>query len=217
MMHLMVTRRLVIAGAAALAFGVACLPGGPSWAAAEDDAKIKIQRLADSALGILADKTLSQPGREENLRKILLANFNIRAIGKFVVGPHWRSASRDERSEFLGVFETYMVKTYAVRLGRYAGEKVKIVFIQPAKRGFVVGSQVVRPNRPPVELKWRLRKPKKGELAVVDVVIENISMALTQRQEFAAVIQQRGGNLRGLISALREKIKDQDAKNTPSN
>ena len=51
----------------------------------------------------------------------------------------------------------------------------------------------------------------------VDVVIENISMALTQRQEFAAVIQQRGGNLRGLISALREKIKDQDAKNTPSN
>ncbi len=91
------------------------------------------------------------------------------------------------------------------------------MFIEPAKRGFVVGSQVVRPNQSPVELKWRLRKPKKGELAVVDVVIENISMALTQRQEFAAVIQQRGGNLRGLISALREKIKDQDAKNTPSN
>ena len=216
-MHLMVTRRLVIAGAAALAFGVACLPGDPSWAAAEDDAKIKIQHLADSALGILADKTLSKPGREEGLRKILLANFNIRAIGKFVIGSHWRTAPRDERSEFLGVFETYMVKTYAVQLGRYAGEKVKILSVQPDKRGFVVISQVVPPNRPPVVLKWRLRKAKDGELAVVDVVVENISMALTQRQEFAAVIQQRGGNLRGLISALREKIKELDNKDTASN
>ncbi len=216
MMHLMVTRRLVIAGAAALAFGAAYLPGGPSWAAA-DDAKTKIQRLANGALGVLADKSLSKPGREEGLRKILLANFNVRAIGKFVVGPHWRSAARDERSEFLGVFETYMVKTYAVRLGQYAGEKFKVLSVQPDKRGFVVISQVVPPNRPPVELKWRLRKPKKGELAVVDVVVENISMALTQRQEFAAVMQQRGGNLRGLIPALREKIKDLDAKNTASN
>ncbi len=217
MMHLMVTRRLVIAGAAALALTLASLPGGPSWAAAEDDAKIKIQRLADDALGVLADKSLSKPGREENLRKILLANFNIRAIGKFVIGSHWRTAPRDERSEFLGVFETYMVKTYAVRLGPYAGEKFKILSVLPDKRGFVVISQVVPPNRPPVVLKWRLRKAKDGELAVVDVVVENISMALTQRQEFAAVIQQRGGNLRGLISALREKIKELDNKDTPSN
>ncbi len=213
----MVTRRLVIAGAAAVALTLASLPGGPSWAADDDDAKIKIQHLADGAVGVLADNSLSRPGREEGLRKILLANFNIRAIGKFVVGSHWRLAARDERSEFLGVFETYMVKIYVVQLGQYAGEKVKILSVRSDRRGFVVVSQVVPPNRPPVELKWRLRKSKKGGFAVVDVVIENISMALTQRREFAAVIQHRGGNLRGLISALREKIKDLDNKNTASN
>jgi phospholipid transport system substrate-binding protein len=213
----MVTRRIVVAGAAVLALGLTWLPAGPARATAEDDARTQIQRLADGALGVLADKSLSKPGREEGLRKILLKNFNIPAIGKFVVGAHWRKAARDEKSEFLGVFETYVVKTYAVQLGQYAGEKFKILSVLPDKRGFVVISQVTPPNRPPVELKWRLRKPKRGELAVVDVVVENISMALTQRQEFSAVIQQRGGNLRGLISALREKIKDLDNKSTASN
>lgn len=216
MTYLMVTRRLVVAGAAVLALGLAWLPAGPAQASAED-ARAQIQRLADGALGVLADKSLSKPGRIEGLRKILLKNFNIPAIGKFVVGAHWRTAAKDEKSEFLDVFETYVVKTYAVQLGQYAGEKFKILSVLPDKRGFVVISQVRPPNRPPVELKWRLRKPRNGELAVVDVVVENISMALTQRQEFSAVIQQRGGNLSGLISALREKIKDLDARNAARN
>lgn len=216
MTYLMVTRRLVVAGAAVLALGLAWLPAGPAQASAED-ARAQIQRLADGALGVLADKSLSKPGRIEGLRKILLKNFNIPAIGKFVVGAHWRTAAKDEKSEFLDVFETYVVKTYAVQLGQYAGEKFKILSVLPDKRGFVVISQVRPPNRPPVELKWRLRKPRNGELAVVDVVVENISMALTQRQEFSAVIQQRGGNLSGLIAALREKIKDLDARNAARN
>lgn len=216
MTYLMVTRRLVVAGAAVLALGLVCLPGGPAQASAED-ARAQIQRLADGALGVLADQSLSKPGRIEGLRKILLKNFNIPAIGKFVVGAHWRTAAKDEKSEFLDVFETYVVKTYAVQLGQYAGEKFKILSVLPDKRGFVVISQVRPPNRPPVELKWRLRKPRNGELAVVDVVVENISMALTQRQEFSAVIQQRGGNLSGLIAALREKIKDLDARNAARN
>lgn len=216
MTYLMVTRRLVVAGAAVLALGLAWLPAGPAQASAED-ARAQIQRLADGALGVLADQSLSKPGRIEGLRKILLKNFNIPAIGKFVVGAHWRTAAKDEKSEFLDVFETYVVKTYAVQLGQYAGEKFKILSVLPDKRGFVVISQVRPPNRPPVELKWRLRKPRNGELAVVDVVVENISMALTQRQEFSAVIQQRGGNLSGLIAALREKIKDLDARNAARN
>ncbi len=207
----MFTRRFVLTCAAILVLGIVWQPRH-SVASVEDDARAMVQRLADRVLEIVGDKEATFTKRETQLRKLLLDNFNVRAIGRFVVGSRWRTSSKAQRAEFIKVFETYVVKTYTVQLGQFAGEKFKVLSASPDKRGFLVTSQVVPPNRAPVELKWRVRKSKSGVLSIVDVVVENISMALTQRQEFASVIQQRGGTLDGLIEALREKNKQLDAK-----
>ena len=212
----MMTRRFVLACAAAAGIGILGL-NGPAHADLLGDANEKVQVLADQALSILADKSISRVDREARLKTLFLDNFDVKAIGKFVIASHWRTATDQERADFLAVFQDYVVKTYAVQLGQYAGEKFKVLSAQPEKRGVVVISQVAPPNRPPIELKWRLRKPKSGSLWIVDVVVENISMALTQRQEFAAVIQQRGGTLQGLIVALREKIQELESKEAASN
>ncbi len=207
----MLTRRFVLTCAAILALGVVWQPRH-SAASLEDDARAMVQRLADRVLEIVADKDAARTEREADLRKLLLDNFNVRAIGRFVVASHWRTASKERRAEFIEIFKTYVVKTYTVQLGQFAGETFNVVSASPDKRGFLVTSQVVPPNRAPVELKWRVRKSKSGALNIVDVVVENISMALTQRQEFPSVIQQRGGSLEGLIAALHEKIAQLEAK-----
>jgi len=197
-----------------LLFGIAAALSGfwPSAgsAAIEDDAKAMVQQLADRALGILARKDIPKAERESQLHDLLVANFNVPAIGRFVVASYWRSASKQEKAEFLEVFEVYVVKTYSAQLGQYSGEKFRVLSAAPDQKGVVVTSEVVPVDREPVDLKWRIRQSKPGELKVVDVVVENISMALTQRQEFASVIQKRGGTLSGLVEALREKIADLD-------
>lgn len=208
----MFTRRFVLACVAILAVGILSRPA-PADAAIGEDAKAMVQALADGALKVLAETDGTRADRDKRLRTLLLAHFNVRAIGRFVIASHWRTASKQQRRDFLKVFESYVVKTYTVQLGQYAGEKFKVLAAQPDKRGVVVISEILPPNRSPVVLKWRVRKSKSGDLKVVDVVVENISMALTQRQEFASVIQQRGGTLDGLVAALQEKIEELDARN----
>ena len=207
----MYTRRFILTCAALLALGVIWQPAR-SAASIEDEAAEMVQHLANRALVILADKDMPREPREKELRKLLLDNFNVRAIGRFVIGAHWRLASKARRAEYLKVFETYVVRTYTVQLAQFAGERFKVLAAIPDKRGVLVKTQVIPPNRAPVDLKWRVRKSKTRGLKIVDVVVENISMALTQRQEFAAVIQKRGGTLKGLIDALHEKNKQLDAK-----
>ena len=94
----------------------------------------------------------------------------------------------------------------------HAGEKLDVTRGEADGSGATIESRIVDPKSGrTVEIKWRLR-PAAGQMKVRDVLIENISMAQTQRREFAAVLQQRGGKAEGLIAAVREKIADLDKK-----
>ncbi|MHA1538283.1 MAG: MlaC/ttg2D family ABC transporter substrate-binding protein, partial [Alphaproteobacteria bacterium] len=116
-------------------------------------------------------------------------------------------ATPAQRKAYLDVFERFIVKTYTVRLGQYAGEQFKVIkAMGPDERGvYLVDSEIVRPERNKISLSWTIRRAKSG-LRVVDIVIENLSMAQTQREDFAAIIRKRG-SIDGLIAALEEKMK----------
>lgn len=174
------------------------------------DAGAMISNLANRALQILGDKSIPPAKREANFRVLFAQNFHIRSIGVFVLGRHWRQATPAQRKAYLDVFERFIVKTYTVRLSQYAGEKFKVVkAIGPDDRGvYLVDSVINRPDRAKISLSWTIRRAKAG-LRVVDIVIENLSMAQTQREDFAAIIRKRG-SIDGLISALREKMKKLD-------
>lgn len=170
------------------------------------DARALVQNLADRGLKMLGDKSVSRAEREATFGKLFRQNFHIRTIGVFVLGRHWRRATPEQRKEYLEVFETLIVKTYTVRLSQYAGEEFKIRSAGGPDRGvYWVDSVVLKPGRSPIPLRWSLRKSRSG-LKVVDVVIENLSMAQTQRDDFAAILRQRG-SIDGLIAALKDKVR----------
>jgi phospholipid transport system substrate-binding protein len=174
---------------------------------AADDAAGFVQTLGDKTLALLNQK-LPPPQLEPKFREILHEGFDTEQISRFVLGPYWRTATEDQRKEFMKLFEDYIVQAYSVRFSEYTGEQFKITGQRPeGENSFLVTSQIVRPNgAPPVRVDWRVNKTPKS-LKISDVIVENVSMMLTQKQEFASVIQRNGGQLEGLLKVLREKTR----------
>jgi len=191
---------------AAAALLAALTLAAPARADTVGDGSQLIRSMGESVVAILANKGLPKAQREERFRQIYRANFDHAIIAASVMGPPWKNASQAARDEYLELFETYIAKVYAAQLSTYSGEKLDVVKGEADGPGATIESRIVDPKSGrTVEIKWRLR-PTDGKLKVRDVLIENISMALTQRREFAAVLQQRGGKAEGLIAAIREKI-----------
>ncbi len=177
---------------------------GARPAAAADPAAF-IQDLGESALAQLTgDVTPEQ--REAHFRKLFTENFDVPAIARFVLGRYWNTATPAERDEFISLFEDLIVQYYAGRFTEYSGEQLEIGEVRSDHPGFsTVHSSVVLPRTTDaVRVDWRVRETD-GQLRIVDVMVEGVSMAVTQRAEFASVIQSRGGKLEGLLEALRVK------------
>src|SRR5262249_39721530 len=132
-------------------------------------------------------------------------HFDVDSIARFVVGNYWRTASDAERTEYRKLFEDYVVAAYSARLSNYSGEQFQVRDEVPAGDDTMVNSVIIRPTQPPAKVEWRVRKSPDGSLKIVDVVVEGVSMTITQRSEFSSVMQQTGG-LAGLNAKLREKL-----------
>jgi len=193
-------------------FALAVISAPPARAEIKADGKALVQRMADQVIVILADKSFDRAAKEARFRQILAQNFDVATIGAYVMGPPWRQATPAQRADYLKLFETYIVKVYTGQLSNYSGEKIAVIGVEEDGSGVAVISRVFEPNNArAIELKWRLRASG-AQLKVRDVVLENISMSLTQQREFSAVYHQRGGTVDGLIAALREKIAELDKK-----
>lgn len=170
-----------------------------------------VQALGNTALMSLTGKNIPRKTREDRVRKILRDNFDVQAIGKFALGPYWREASDSQKKEYMDLFEDMVVKTYTTRFEDYSGQTLKVTGSEPSgATDYIVTSQVIQKDGPPVNLQWRVRKEDNG-LRVVDVIVEGVSMSVTQRSDFASVIQGGGGHVEALISHLRER-KESSAK-----
>jgi phospholipid transport system substrate-binding protein len=177
----------------------------PAVASAEGRSSQFVERLGRNAITVLSDEALSQEARLAGFRQLLRDGFALDAIGRFVLGRHWTQASAEQRAAFLTAFEDFIVNSYAARFSQYSGESLRVLDERAdGESGHAVNSQILRPSAPPVLVQWRVRDAESG-LKIVDVVIEGVSLAITQRSEFASVIQQNGGRIDPLIEQLRQK------------
>lgn len=176
----------------------------PANPAANDPAAF-VSDLGKRAIDVLTSKQ-SQSEREKEFRKLFEEGFDLQAISRFVLGPYWRTATEAQRQEFLKLFENYVVHSYAVRFGEYSGQQLSVLGARKlGDDAAIVQSQIIQPNgAPPVKVDWQLNKTPQG-YKITDVNVEGVSMAVTQRQEFASIIQRNGGQLEALLKLLREK------------
>jgi phospholipid transport system substrate-binding protein len=188
----------------------ACLMLTPA-AEAADDAKPAspatqfVQKLGDRALMTLTDKNLPREQRVARARELLHDYFDVPTIARFAMGPAWRTATAEEKKEYMGLFEDMIVQTYTTRFEDYSGQQFKVEGARDDdERNVIVSSKILQNGGPPVDVDWHVRK-KDGGMKVVDVIVENISMGQTQRDDFASVIQGDGGKVSTLLESLRKR------------
>lgn len=197
----MMTRRALLAAAAVLvAGGRAGRPAG----AASDPVEF-VRELGNQAIHTLTGGDLSSSERAQRFRTLLMANFDVPAIGKTVLGRYWRTATPEEQQEYLKLFEQFLVANYAQRFAQYAGEEFVVKSVREDGGQKTVLTEIKRPSGELARLDWVMR-PEDDSFKILDVKVEGISMSETHRSEFASVIQNSGGKVSGLIDALRKKV-----------
>jgi len=196
--------RMLFVSAVAAAFFLATPPShGADGKTSAEGATKYMQALGQEAINFLSDESLTRSEREGHVRNLLAENFDIAMIGRYVLGSAWRKASAEQRVRYQSQFRTWVLSTYSQRLSNYGGGTMSVTDAKPyGKRDVLVSTRFDRPSGKPLIAGWRVRQKDAG-YRILDLVIEGISMAMTQREEFRSIVRQKGVD--GLISMLESQ------------
>jgi phospholipid transport system substrate-binding protein len=205
MLHEPLNRRRLLDGLR-LAPVLLLLPGRSAQATVSADAAQQmIQEVGTQVLAILRDQGLDNRQKFERLVALLDGPIDLELIARLILGRHWRSASEVQRTEYLQLFRAFALDNLASRLHVYDGQDFEIVGAQAVdERDAVVATRVTGGSRPPLKVDWRVRERDDGHLVAIDVIVEGVSLIVTQRSEFSAVIERRG--MDGLLAELRQRV-----------
>jgi phospholipid transport system substrate-binding protein len=198
-------KKIRILPAAVLIFGFALAQTAAAESkGSEGNPGVFIEQLASQAIKVLSSPEGSLKEREDKFRTLLRDDFAMNDIGRFVVGPYWRRMNPEQRNEYLKLFSEWILKTYSIRLGGYSGEQFQVLNTTPAgQRDVLVKTRINKTGGNSFNASWRVRKID-GGYKIIDIYVEGVSMAITQRSEFESILQRQG--IDGLLSMLKDKV-----------
>lgn len=172
----------------------------------ESGARDFVDQMGKKAISFLGNAEYSQDEKEAEFRRLLRNSFDMKTIGRFALGRYWSVATPEQQKEYLKLFENMVVDVYAARFNEYKGQTLDMAGARPdGEKDTVVTSYIVAPGgSQKIQVDWRVRK-RDSEYKIVDVIIEGVSMSLTQRSDYASVIQRGGGDVVALLEHLRAK------------
>lgn len=184
---------------------------GPARAAPEPDAAAEVVRSLVAEVFRLIGQDTDEAAATNALIPVVERQADIELLGRLILGRHWRTASPEQRAEYDALFRDYMLETFVKRLRPYIGSEIgafeqrfEIQKTQELnRRDVLVRSSLVPPGSPALQVDWRLRE-REGRLVIIDLVVEGVSLLVTHRSEFGAVLN-RGG-MDGLLDELRGRV-----------
>jgi len=196
----MTTRRSLMQ--AGLALGVAAMVGpGRALALAPDAARTHVRAAVDEVLALVQSQG-STAEKANRLQGILAEYAAMPQIARFAAGLAWRDMSDSQQARFEEAFLNYLSTVYARRFQEYSGQTVSIgSVVDEGKRGLVVASSVTQTGQQPVKVDW-LVTDRPGRVVIADIVIEGVSLLITQREEIATMLSSRNGDIEALIKDL---------------
>jgi len=202
-----VSRRAGAFSALATLLAAILPPAAGASARGASDAGSFVSSLAQDAIDQLAAPDLSEGERNTRFRKLFSDGFDVPLIARFVLGRYWRQATEAERAEYLRLFDELVVQTYARRFNEFNTARLRVLSVSRPNEDndVIVAVEGTVAGKPPVRLDVRVRQGSSA-YKVIDVSIEGVSMAVTQRDEFSSVIQRGGGKVEALLASLREKV-----------
>lgn len=170
-----------------------------------DAARDVIQTVGQKVLNILRDGA-SRDEKFGQLVSLLDEWIDLDLVARLILARHWRAAEPAQQEEYLKLFRAYALDSLASKLHIYNGQEFEVTSSQPAgKRDALVKTLIFSGDRPPLHVDWRLRERKDGGLVAIDLIVESVSLIVTQRSEFGSVVERNG--MEGLLQELRQRTK----------
>ena len=162
-----------------------------------------VSNFADSAINILSDNEILEGEKNSKFTDLVMSAIDLNLISKFVLSKTWKNATDDQKERYLQAFKNYFINSYANKLDQYSGEQVDVVDAEEAGKYVIVNSFIFREGTDTlkINLKWRLLN-RDGEIKIIDLNIEGISLIIAQREEFQSFLANNEGDLEKLIEKI---------------
>jgi len=166
-----------------------------------------IQSIVDEASGILKD-TSNKDEKIEKLKLIAMKSVDIKGIGLYTLGSHRKNLSDEKKEKYNKLFKSYFLKSFSSRLSDYSNPKINVLAMEKLSEKYTIVSSVLisTEKNPEVKIDWRVYTKNPENPLIRDLIIEGLSLARTQKEEFNSVIQSNDGDIDALFLNLKNFV-----------
>jgi len=166
-----------------------------------------VQQTVDSAAKAL-NQSLSKESKIAKLKEIAKKNVDIEGIGFYSLGKHRKNISDQKRKEYLDIFTQYFLKSFSSRLAQYSDPKIRVDSQKKLNEKYTMVSSVLiaTEDKPEIKIDWRVVTKNIDQPLIIDVIIEGVSLAKVQKEEFNSIIQSNDGDINALFINLRKFV-----------
>ena len=167
-----------------------------------------VNELVQEAITKLADKNLNDNQKAKFVEKLALENVDINALSLYTLGELRKSANSDDITNYQKSFRNYFLKSLTSRLADYSGSKFEILGEDKKSANYTIISSKVSPNDGSLEIKidWRVYTKNPDKPLIRDLIVEGLSLARTQKEEFASILSSNNNDIKALIKKLDEFV-----------
>ena len=151
---------------------------------------------------------LSKEEKIKKLKNIAKETVDIRGIGFYTLGQYRKTLSEDQKKQYIILFEQYFLKSFASRLAEYSNPEIEVISKEQLNEKYTMVSSklVATDKRPEIKIDWRIYTKNPENPLIRDLIIEGLSLARTQKEEFSSIIQSNDGNISALFDTLKKFI-----------
>ena len=175
----------------------------------DSDPKKFIAELVEDAINTLGDKNISIADKNEKIKIIALENVDIEALGMYTLGPIRKTLDKTTLEKYKNLFEKYFLKSLTSRLTDYSSQKFEVLEAEQKSETYtIVASKIVESSsQPEIKIEWRVYTKDPSKPLIRDLIVEGLSLAKTQKEEFSSIINSNNNDINFLFEKLEEFIK----------
>ena len=169
------------------------------------EADVFIQSTVNRAAETL-NGNLTKEQRIDKLKEIAKETVDIKGIGFYSLGAYRKNLSKDQLTSYMNIFEEYFLKSFSSRLAEYSNPEIEVNSKKKLNENYTIVSStlVATDSRPEVKIEWRVYTKNPENLLIRDLIIEGLSLARTQKEEFSSIINSNDGKIEALLKNLSD-------------
>ena len=166
---------------------------------------IFVQSTVNRASQVLSDN-LTKDQKIEKLKSIAEETVDIEGIGMYTLGAYRKTLSEDQKREYKILFKQYFLKTFSSRLAEYSNPEIQVNSKEKLNKNYTMVSSILvaTEQRPEININWRIYTKNPDDPKIRDLIIEGLSLARTQKEEFSSIIQSNDENIEALFVNLKK-------------